>query len=289
MGGAVPRPLLAPLCSAIAGEIEGLAPEEFLQDVTKLSNSVRDIARSLDVDVAVAEFDTLWDVEALGVPLDWSEGLPPAPQGKLPTASEPDFANSGRGPVVTEAISRLQSLLGDEIVVAAGVTGPARLSRLSEGELSPAEAAESLVLPAVRPLCEAGAKVIWVVEEPEPPDDPEALVAAMQPVWGSIQFYQGLGVLHLAGAADGWKPMISESGPYLPCFDPDQSPELAAYVRESQNTYGLALPPGPPGDAAGELARTDRCAILTNDAELASTVSARDLRKVVATLRGAIE
>jgi hypothetical protein len=289
MGGTVPRPLLAPLCSAIAGELQGLTPEEFLQDVTKLSNSVRDLARSLNVDVAVAEFGTLWDVEALGVSLAWSGGFPPVPQEKLPAATAPDFAGNGRGPVVTEAVRRLQALLGDGVMVAAGVTGPVRLSRLSEGDLSPTEAAELLVLPAVRPLCEAGAKLVWIVEEPEPPSDPESLAAAMLPVWQSIQFYQGLGVLHLAEVADGWKPMIATGGPYLPCFDPDQSPELAAYVRGTQDTYGLALPPGPPGEAAGELARTGRCAILTNNAELAGTVSARDLRKVVEALRGASE
>jgi len=168
------------------------------------------------------------------------------------------------------------------------VTGPVRLSRLSGDKLSPSEAV-GLVLPAVRLLCEAGAKLIWIVEEPEPPGDPEALAAAMLPVWQSIRFYQGLGVLHLAGAADRWKPLIAAGGPYLPCFDPGRSPELAVRVRGARDAYGLALPPGPPGEAARELARTGRCVLLTNDAELASAVHARDLRKVVTDLRSTVQ
>jgi hypothetical protein len=287
MGGTVPRPLLAPLCSAIAGELQGLAPEVFLRDATKLSNSVRDLTRSLDVDVAVAEFGTLWDVEALGVPLDWSAGFPPVPLEALSATPTPGFVSNGRAPVVSETIRRLQALLRDRLV-AAGVTGPVRLSRLSGDKLSPSEAV-GLVLPAVRLLCEAGAKLIWIVEEPEPPGDPEALAAAMLPVWQSIRFYQGLGVLHLAGAADRWKPLIAAGGPYLPCFDPGRSPELAVRVRGARDAYGLALPPGPPGEAARELARTGRCVLLTNDAELASAVHARDLRKVVADLRSTVQ
>ncbi len=283
MGGTVERPLLAPLASAVAGELQGLPPEEFLRDTTKLSNAVRDLSRSLSVDVAVAEFGTLWDAEAMGLPLDWSDGMP-KPDGELPASPSPDFANSGRGPVVIEAVRRLSGLLGGHVIVSAGVTGPARLSRLSGGKLSAVETVD-LVLSVVRLLCEAGAKLIWVVEDPEPPEEPEALADAMVPVWQSITFYQGTGALHIAGAADGWEPFVAAGGPYLTCFDPEVSPGLAGRFRSS-GSFGLALPPGQPGEAARDLASGGRCVLLTNDAELAGVVAARDLRKVVASLRG---
>lgn len=283
-GGTVKSPLLAPLVSAVAGELQGLSPEEVLRDTTKLSNAIRDLSRSLNVDVAVAEFGTLWDAEAMGLPLDWSAGFPPQPGGELPVPPAPDFVASGRGPVVLEAVRRLSGLLGDRVIVSAGVTGPGRLSRLSGGKLSPAEAVDP-VLSAVRSLCEAGAKLIWVVEDPEPPEEPEALADAMVPVWQSIAFYGGTGTLHVAGAADGWEPFVAQGGPYLPCFDPDGSPGLADLFRSS-GSFGLALPPGRPGGAAKELAATGRCFLLANDGELSGRVAARDLRKVVASLRG---
>ncbi len=108
----------------------------------------------------------------------------------------------------------------------------------------------------------------------------------MVPVWQSIAFYQGTGVLHVAGAADGWEPFVAQGGPYLPCLDPERSPGLAGRFR-SFGTFGLALPPGQPGGAARELASTGRCVLLTNDAELAGVVVARDLRKTVSALRSA--
>jgi len=287
MGGRVQRPLLAPLISAVAGELQGLQPEEFVRDTTKLSNAIRDLARSLSVDVAVAEFDTLWDAEAMGLPLDWSGGFPPEPKGELPVPAGPaDFASSGRGPVVIEAVRRLSALLGERVIVSAGITGPARLSRLSGGNVSPAEAAE-LLLPAIRLLCEAGARLIWVVED-EAPDDPEALASAMVPLWSSVAFYQGMGVLHVAGAADAWGPFVTHGGPYLTCFDPEGSPKLADRFRSS-GAYGLALPPDDPGGAARELASTGRCFVLTNDGELSGRVAARDLRKSVSALRAAAQ
>ena len=288
MGGTAGRPLLAPLASAVAGELQGMGPQEFLRDTTKLSNAVRDLTRSLNADVAVAEFGTLWDAEAMGLSLDWSDGFPPRPQGELPDSPSADFAGSGRGPVVIEAVRRLSGLLGERVVAAsAGVTGPARLSRLSGGSVSPEEAAD-LILPAVRLLCEAGAKLVWVVEDETPPEDPDALAAAMMPLWGSIAFYGGMGALHLAGAADDWGPFVAQGGPYLTLFDPDASPGLADRFRSS-GSFGLALPPGQPSGAARELASTGRCFLLTNDGELSGRVAARDLRKAASALRAAAQ
>lgn len=285
MGGTVERPLLAPLASAIAGELQGLPPKEFLRDTTKLSNAIRDLVRTLNVDVAVAEFGTLWDAEAMGISLDWSGGFPPTPRGRLPAAPSADFSGSGRGPVVLETVRRLSALLGDRVVVSAGVTGPARFARLSDGDISPAKAAET-ILAAVRLLCEAGAKLIWVVEDGAPPEEPGPLAAAMTPVWQSIAFYQGVGALHVAGSADGWEPFIAAGGPYLTCFDPERSPGLAKRFR-SAGSFGLALPPGASGGAAGELVSTGRCFVLTNDDELSGRIAVRDLRNVVSALRSA--
>lgn len=284
--GATTRPLLAPLASAVAGELRGLSPREFLRDTTKLANGVRDLVRSLAADVAVAEFSTLWDAEAVGLPLDWSGGMP-EPDGELPASLSPDFAGSGRAPVVIEAVKRLSGLLGERVTVSAGVTGPARLSRLSGGGVSEVEAAD-LTLAAVRLLCEAGAKLIWVVEDEAPPESPDSFAGAMTPVWSSLAFYQGVGALHVAGEADGWEPFVASGGPYVTCFDPEKSPKLADRFRSS-GTFGLALAPGEPGDAARELASTGRCFILTNDGELSGRVAARDLRKTVSALRGAAQ
>jgi hypothetical protein len=102
------RPLVAPLLAAAAGEVEGLSPQAVLGHPTKLSNLLRDLTVGLRADVAVAEFGSLWDAEALGVPIDWSGGIPVAGKAAAPRPpADPDFANSRRGAVVLEALKFL--------------------------------------------------------------------------------------------------------------------------------------------------------------------------------------
>jgi hypothetical protein len=285
LAGARPeRPLIAPLASAAAGELQALAPRAILDDVTKLANLVRDLTLSLRADVAVAEFGTYWDAEAAGVRLDWSGGMP-RPAGGSPAAPGGDFASAGRAPTVHEAIRRLKTMLAGRALVAAGVTGPATLGRLL-GHADTAQTVE-LTMAAVRGICDAGANVVWVVEQPQAPEDPAGFASAMAPVWGTIRFYQALGVLHVAGAADAWAPVLEVGGPYLACVDPDAAPALADAALANGTPFGLALGPGPAGRRARELAATGSCALLTNDGELAGRVPGRELSASAQHLRAA--
>jgi hypothetical protein len=93
---------------ATATKAEGLSPQAVLGHPTKLSNLLRDLTVGLRADVAVAEFGSLWDAEALGVPIDWSGGMPVAGKAAAPRPpADPDFANSRRGAVVLEALKFL--------------------------------------------------------------------------------------------------------------------------------------------------------------------------------------
>lgn len=280
------RPLVVPLASAVAGELQDLDPRAVLADPGKLSALVREVARSLRTDAAVAEFGTRWDADALGMSLDWAGGFPPALRGGIPASGSLDVS-APRAAAVLETIRRLRTLL-DDLPCAAGITGPAALSRLAGGDPAPASAA-ALSLAAVRALCEAGARIVFVVEAPEPPDDPAAFAAALAPLWGSVAFYRALGVLHLAGAADGWEEVIERGGPYVPCFDPDASPGLAAFTAgRERGLFGLALPPGPVSARARALAASERCALVTHTRELAGAVASRDLVACAVQLAGAL-
>jgi hypothetical protein len=280
------RPLVAPLLAAAAGEVEGLSPQAVLGHPTKLSNLLRDLTVGLRADVAVAEFGSLWDAEALGVPIDWSGGMPVAGKAAAPRPpADPDFANSRRGAVVLEAIRRLRTLLNERALVAASVTGATMMAKLL-GTASTIECGRYL-LAAVRLLCEAGAQMIWVVEEPDPPADPSGLAAALAPVWGTIRFYQALGSLHLAGAADGWLDFVANDGQYVPCFNPELTPSLVSFFTDNQRAYGLSLPPEEAGPGAKRLLRTGRCLFLTHDRDLAGRVPVQELGKAVACLHEA--
>jgi hypothetical protein len=280
--GRVERPLVVPLASAVAGELQGLAPEAFLADAGKLSLLIRQVTAALDADAAVAEFGSFWDAEALGMSLVWRNGFPPSPQGR-PTGADPDLSRP-RAAVVLDAVARLKTLL-DGAVLAAGLAGPAWLSRLCGGDPSP-ETIARLQLPAARALCEAGAQLVFVVESADPPTDPSAYATALGPLLGSIRFFNALPVLHLPGAADGWEPVVAGGGPYVACFDPDASPALAALAeRDGGPLFGVAVPPAGAGPAARRLAALERCALVTNDGELAGRVASRDLAAAAASLR----
>jgi hypothetical protein len=282
--GTAERPLVVPLASAIAGELRGLEPQALLADAGVLSTLVADLAATLEVDAAVAGFRSYWDAEALGMTLSWPDGFPPVPAGRI-GAAEPDLEQP-QARVVLDAVARLRSLPGGRLCAAA-LSGPAELSRRCGGHPSP-DAVARLQLGCARALCEAGAGIVFVAEQAEPPADAAAYRAGLAPLLGSIRFFGALAALHLPGDADGWAAVIDHDGPYLPCFDPDASPALAARLEEAgDRLFGLTLPPGAASARARELASGGRCALVTTTAELAGVVGVADLSDCVGNLRAA--
>jgi hypothetical protein len=279
------RPLFVPLASLAAAALQDLEPRAFLFDATKLSNLVNELTRAARADAAVAEFGTYWDAEALGFELDWSGAALPSPAKLREPPVAVDIAVAGRAPVLLEAVKRLAVLGGPDGVVAAGVTGPATLSRLSGGRLGVREAAERQ-LPAVRALCEAGARLVWLVEHGEPGEDAGEVAGALGPLLGTIRFYGGLAVLHLSDAADAWLPIAEHRPAAVTCFDPGAAPGLAELAHAGEILYGVAAEPGPPTAAARELAGGAMCALVTHSRELGGTVPGRDVSAVIDDLRG---
>jgi hypothetical protein len=312
--------LVAPLVAALGGEVEGLAPREVLSDATRLSGAVRELTRSLGVDVATVEFGSRWELEAAGVVLDWSAGFPPRAAAGAPVR-EPA---GGRAPALLDAIDRVATVLGEAAVVAASVTGPVAAaaelaaasapapgvgaparhaavrappapagghgaatpsSTLEPGTAGDVRAAARLALAAVRALCEAGARLIWLVEDgARPPADAAALAQALTPVLGTVRFYRATPALHLAGAADPWLDAVKRLRQAVPCFDPARSPALAAEFAGGRRAFGVLAAPGDPPHA---LSQDPSCVLVAHDGELAGRVPARELQSAVRALRPA--
>ncbi|MEA2358307.1 MAG: hypothetical protein QOI62_1567 [Solirubrobacteraceae bacterium] len=282
-GGTSDAPLVAPLIAALAGEVEGLSPTEVLANATKLSVLVRDLTRSLRAEVATVEFASAWDLEAAGAVLDWSGGFPPRVVGGA-VGDPAALTSSGRGPALLDAVGREVALLGDEAVVAASVTGPVAATDALPA-LDVAGAAR-LALAAVRALCDAGAGLVWVVEDGErPPADAELLARACASVFGTARFYRATAALHLRGAADGWLEAVRALRQAVPCFDADASPALAAELGGGTRPFGLIVGLDGAGSATIALAKDPRCRLLVHDGELAGRRAARELHGAVAALR----
>jgi hypothetical protein len=218
-----PRPLFLPIVFSLGARVENLPLRAFLGNPTKISNSLRQIRTHLRADGVACYFDPFLEAEALGGALQWdAEGQRPAmrwpehaQKGQLPEGlrSPEEAAKSGRVTVAVEVIRRLKSLLRDDPLLMAGVSGPltlaARITQLDReaalrGEDLPAAAldlATSMIIQVSTAFAEAGANVIFIQEEILPAlsaESCEAWASLLAPVFNVMRFYEALPVLHLA-------------------------------------------------------------------------------------------
>jgi len=260
--------LVAPLIAGLAADG---APRDALADPAKLIK----LLRSLRVGVATIEFGSRWELEAAGMVLDWSR-FPPRPVAGVP-AREPVGA---RAPQVLAAIRALRR---GKALAAASVTGPVTATAEVAAASAPAPGvaaerrhdARPVVLAAARALCEAGAKLVWIVEDSEwAPRD----AAPLQPLVATIRAAGAVPALHLSGEADAWLEPVKRLRQAVPCFDPARSPALAREL--TRRPFGVLAAPGErPHPLAAD------AALVAHDGELAGRVGADTLRAAVRALR----
>ena len=186
-GTAPPQPLYLPIVFSHGARVENVALRAFLTNPTKISNSLRQIRARLHADGVMCYFDPLLEAEALGGTVQWeAEDRPPT----LPVAecragrrmpgglrSPEDAAKHGRVGVAVEVIRRLKSVLRDDCLLMAAVSGPftlaAMLTQIDGGDtlrtqdisVSALDLATAAISPIAKALLEAGAGVIFIREE----------------------------------------------------------------------------------------------------------------------------
>ncbi|MGA8223339.1 MAG: uroporphyrinogen decarboxylase family protein [Candidatus Acidiferrales bacterium] len=268
-----PRPLLLPIVFSLGAKIENTPRRVFLNNATKISNSLRQIRTHLRSDGVACYFDPHLEMEALGAKLVWHEDSQPptitwpqpAAKGTLPgnLRSPEDAAKTPRAKVAVEVITRLKSLFRDEPLLMAGVTGPftlaARLTQLDQNEAARPEdlpaAAIELAASAITSLSsafvEAGAHVLFIQEEFLPalaPETCESWASLLAPTFNIIRFYEALPVLHLRDATSFAKnAALIFNHPWdcilCPAFGAisDRAPEKIP--ASSPARFGIAIPP----------------------------------------------
>ena len=215
-----PRPLFLPIVFSLGAKVENLKLAAFLGNATKITSSIRQIRTHLRADGVACYFDPYLEAEALGASLDpVSEDRPPTLQWPHPAEtgelsenrrSPEDAAKSARVTVAVEVIQRLKSLLRDEPLLCAGVTGPftlaAHLTDLRSADAPPREdfsdaalglAAATMTQIATK-FVEAGANVIFIQENIFPvlsAEHCDAWAASLAPAFNIIRFYEALPVL----------------------------------------------------------------------------------------------
>jgi len=245
-GETPPRPLLLPIVFALGAKVENVPLNQFLNNPTKIVSAARQMRNHLQVDGIACYFDAFLEVEALGAALQrTSDDEPPlvdwkgsAKAGELPQGlrSPEEAAKSGRIPVATEVIRRMNAGPNRDFLLLAGVSGPVKLAALLTrlekrentgfGDLS-AEALEfgsSVTTQLATTFLEGGADAIFLDEQ-----IPVGLTTRTCEDWANLlapainvtRFYDALPLLQLAGATSAlecWETVLGRAWDCLLCW-----------------------------------------------------------------------
>ena len=266
-GNPQPRPLIVPIVFALGAKIENLSFRAYLDNPTKISNSLRQIRTQLRTDGVACYFDPLLEAEALGGTPHWDETnqtrsirwAESGQKGELPARlrSPEEAANSPRVRAAVEVIRRLNSLLRDEPLLMAGVSGPltlaARLTGIDPGAMrqgqEPSEPALEVAATAITKitsaLVEAGANLIFIREEALPSLSPEKCqnwASLLAPLFNIVRFYEALPVLQISGesaTAENIEAMLQQSWDAVLC---SSAGEFIARGHDENLMFGWSVP-----------------------------------------------
>jgi hypothetical protein len=195
--------LFVPLIFSFGAVLEDMPLKEFLEDPTKLSNTLRTIQNYFQVDGVVCYGDTTVLAESLGCSLS-NDSYPPVvdPLGELPEGFDArlmELPQAGRVATAIEVTKRLNTLLPESILLCL-VPGPVTLA----GQLMGLPSAEVLNRPDLlgsagkasltltRALGDAGIDIVVIREETLPLLDEvtaKVLNRCYAPIWNTAKFY----------------------------------------------------------------------------------------------------
>jgi hypothetical protein len=269
------RPLFLPIVFSLGAKVENLPLRAFLCNATKITNALRQIRTHLGSDGVACYFDPYLEAEALGATLQYvNEDEPPTMQwphraeiGELPEGlnSPEDAAKNPRVAVAVEVIQRLKSLMRDEPLLCAGVTGPftlaARLLDLRPANAPPRkdfsdaalELAAATITRITTKFVDAGANVIFIQENIFPvlsAEHCEAWAASLAPAFNIVRFYEALPVLLFSGEnsfAANREVLFARNWDCILCPALNASAASAAEIASPPDraNIGIALPTAP--------------------------------------------
>lgn len=310
--GAPPaRPLFLPIVFSLAARIENLPLRAWLQNPTKITQTLRQVRAHLRCDGITCYFDPYLEIEALGAVLEWEAGERPNAR----FAGDPlcgdvlrnlstldDLPSRGRIPVAIEVVSRLKSLVRDECLLTVGISGPFALaSQLMAAGLEGFGGAEpsAAVLDVATGACasvagalvEAGASVILIREEfSRSVSDLPDLIERLATTINIVRFYDAIPVLLLRCDSQALAHPAQESLDCVVC--PVFSTPLsgAFKLNPTPANLGLAIPvevisgqaPGLEtfADELHRLGSDFHPALITTSGDISETAALKNLNKL---------
>jgi hypothetical protein len=310
------RPLIVPIVFALGARIENLSYRAYLDNPTKISNALRQIRTQFRTDGVSCYFDSLLEAEALGGAPEWDETNQArsirwpesAQKGELPVGlrSPEEAANSPRVRAAVEVIRRLNSLLRDEPLLMAGVSGPftlaARLTGIDPGAMrqgqepsEPAlEVAAAVITKITSALVEAGANLIFIREDLLPslsPNNCQNWASLLAPLFNIVRFYEALPVLQIAGESattTNVDVMLQQSWDAVLCSASEEF--IARAHGHGENlVFGCSVPlealEASDSSGAHSLERSSiKPALVTTDGDVPATVDLKRLMSVLVSI-----
>jgi hypothetical protein len=317
-GTAPPRPLYLPIVFSLGARIENMPLRSFLTNPTKITNSLRQIRGRVKSDGITCYYDRFLEAQALGGDVEWESGDQqrgvrwpgPAVNGEVPVGlrSPEDSAKSSSVITATEVIRRLKSLMRDDSLLTACLTGPFTLGALlsnadADGELraddvqSFAVAFSAAVIARIASaFAEAGANVIFIREDALPSTEVFSdWNSSLSSTVNIIRFYEALPILLVTdpGAANANRSeMFSQIRDCITCpaNDGGQPARLSAGAEKENPARGVALAlelfnsqefPAEASDGALRcMISNGNPAVITTAGDVAATVDVKRLNKI---------
>jgi len=124
-----------PFAGVHAGKLKGYTGKETLTDASKLIECLREVHKLYEPDGMPIVFDLQLEAEILGCDLLWAENNPPsvvshllADEKRIPCACKFPTRESGRIPVILEAMEAMKREVGDDTALYGLICGPLTLA-----------------------------------------------------------------------------------------------------------------------------------------------------------------
>ncbi len=213
-------PLFAPVIFGAAAQIEALEVSQILTDATQLSKCLAGTRQLLDMNTIYVSVPSGAQAEALGAKLNYDHWPPRVTQGPGAAAQDKDENTLLSHPRIAASIEtcrRLANTQADDIILIAGLTGPAALIRELTQSVEVSDKEDlyehcgALLLALVRTLGEVGVHAIWFQETDFPTDaedENEIWRDTLSPILNVAKFHKLPVLLNFTGAQpdaiDAW-------------------------------------------------------------------------------------
>ena len=124
-----------PFAGVHAGKLKGYTAEELLRDSDKLVESLLEVKKLYTPDGMPVLFDLQVEAEILGCDLLWAKDNPPSVKShpfsegnEIPCACKIPTEESGRVPMILDAMRKIKAEIGDEVALYGLICGPFTLA-----------------------------------------------------------------------------------------------------------------------------------------------------------------